>query len=59
MYTQMLYYYVKGYIDIHFVDIGNMVGYPLELTCNIAFPVLSGTLFWYIDRRFLTGKIIK
>lgn len=57
MYTQMIYYLVRPYIDSHLFNIG-FLGIWVELIINIVVAVISGIAFYYVDN-FLFGRLYK
>lgn len=56
MYTQMIYYIFRPGFDKWIFDI-SALGIIGELVINIFVTVVSGVVFWYLDNRFLTGRI--
>lgn len=58
MYTQMIYYEVRSVFDKIIFDVTRL-GIVGELSFNIFVSLASGGLFWYLDERYLTGKLVR
>lgn len=58
LYTQMIYYVVRPTFDERIFDVARL-GNAGELIFNITVSLTAGILFWYLDERYLTGKLVR